>query len=40
VLGLATEQGNMELAAPIFSNDKSIRKQAKNAGGRARSRAN
>jgi hypothetical protein len=32
-------QGNIELAAPIITNDQSIRKQAKNAGGRARSRA-
>jgi hypothetical protein len=30
----------MELAAKIWTNDKSIRKQANNAGGRAKSRAN
>jgi hypothetical protein len=38
--GLATEQGDMELAAPISTYGKRIRKQAKNAGGRGRSRAN
>jgi hypothetical protein len=31
--GLAAEQGDMELAAPILTNGKRIRKQAKNAGG-------
>jgi hypothetical protein len=30
----------MELAAPILTNGKRIRKQANNAGGRGRSRAN
>ncbi len=38
--GLATEQGDMELAAPILTNGKRSRKQAENAGGRDRSRAN